>query len=296
MANADITNPQAVTSANIVYSARVVEALKLTLPRLDGFCTNFTDEFAEPGDTVNAPYVAPGTVSASFTSYLTGTLDKKSVAVQLDNDVYVGYPVTEKDLMYFTPGHWEKRADADAYAVAQKILTDASAVATGAKVTQSAVIGAATAFTLDTIASIRSTCVSKGIPPEQATLYLAPAYFTKALTLLTYSIVGTGDILTTGAINGLFGFKAVVEVPGLTAAAGFVAAPTAVVIASRAVPAVAQGIFLDRRYITDETSGLTLTLTTAGDVSDGKVVTSIRCHKGEVLADPKAIVKLIEKA
>ena len=292
MANTEITNPQAVTAANIIYANRVVEALKLALPRLDGFCTNFTNEFAEPGDTVNAPYVAPGTVADSFTSYLTGTLDKKSIAVQLDNDVYVGYPVTEKDLMHYTPGHWEKRADADAYAIAQKILNDASAVAIGAKATQTMTIGTATAFTLDTIASIRSECVKKGIPPEQATLYLTSEFYVKALTLLTYSIVGTGDVLTTGMIPGLFGFKAVVEVPGLTGVAGFVAAPTAVVIASRAVPAVAQGIFLDRRYVTDETSGLTLTMTTAGDVTDGKVVTSIRCHKGEVIADPKAVIKL----
>lgn len=291
MANSSITNPSDVAAANIIYANKAIEALQLLAPKIDGFTTNLTDDFAEPGDKVTVAYVAPGTVATSFTSYLTGTLAKKKVEIELDSEIYIGYPITESDMMDYNPAHWEGQAERDMKAVIAKIVGDAAAVATGAKATQSLQITKAGELDLATIGKIRKECIAKNIPVDQATLYLNPTEYTAALNLLTWSITGSGDAIRTGVVPQLFGFKAVIEVPNLTSP-GFVSAKTGVAIASRAIPTTASGIFLDRRTIKDETTGLLLTLTSAGDVTDGKLVHSIRAPKGEVIADPKAIIKL----
>lgn len=295
MANSATTNPADIAAANIIYADKAIEALHVNKPKIDGFTTNFSDAFAEPGDKITVAYVAPGTVSTSFTSYLTGTLTKKKVDLELDNEIYIGYPVTEGDMMDYSPAHWEGQSERDMKAVVDKIVADAAAVATSAKATQSLTITKAGELTLATIGAIRKECIAKNIPVDKATLYLNPTEYTAALNLLTWSISGSGEAIRTGICPQLFGFRAVVEVPGLTSA-GFVAAPTGVVIAARAIPTTADGIFLDRRIIKDPVTGLTLTLTSAGDVTDGKVVHSIRAPKGEVVADPKAILKLVNGA
>lgn len=293
MPNSALTNPSDVSAANVIYANRFIKALQLMVPKLDGFTTNLSDEFAEPGDKVTVAYRAPNAVSTSFTNYLTGSLAKKKVEVELDTDLYVGYPVTEKDLAFYTPAHWENQADLDVIEIGRKILNDAAAAATGAKATQTYNLGnTGTTMTLEQLGAARKECVDKGIPPEMCTLYLSPTEYAATLNLLTWMNFGDNNPIKTGIIPGLFGFKAVVEIPGLTGVAGFISAPSGVVIASRAVPVVASGIFLDTRIIKEQASGLTLRLTSAGDVNDGKVVHSIRGLLGSVVADPKAILKL----
>lgn len=290
------TNPQTATGMQI-YASSFIEALTARLVEIDGFARNFTAEFAQPGDTLNVPYVE-GNTAGDFdeedNNFCTATSEAlKNVVVKLGEHPIIKFTVTPAMVAEFSASYWEAKAKLNANALADDILQAIAALPVSSKVTNSIQLAKDTCTYQDVI-DIAAKADSLKIRVRESTLYLANADYFRLLKSLTYNAVGVTSI-TQGDIGVDFGFRRVVCLPPQITGGGFVGTPNLVAVASK--PYVgeqigARGDILVERLLTEPTTGLTVVETLVSNPCVKGTVHNLDCWYGAEIADPKAGLKI----
>lgn len=294
------TNPQ--TAAGIqLYASTLIEALSARLVEIDGFARNFSDDFRQPGDTLNVPYVegnAVGDFNASTNNFATATTEAlKNVVVKLGEHPIIKFTVTPEMVATFTPNFWEEKAKLNANALADSILQKIAAIPVSSKVTQSIQL-AKDVCTYEDVIDVAAKADSLKIRTREATLYLANADYFRLLKSLTYNAVGTTSI-TTGDVGVDFGFRRIVCLPPQITGGGFVGTANLLGIASK--PYVGEtvgsrGNIILENLLTEPNTGLTVVQTLVIDDATKSTIHNLDCWYGAEIADPKAGIKITHAA
>lgn len=282
--------------ANTVYASKAIKQAVQEAVKMDGFSTNFSDELGVAGGVVNVPYVASSTVAdmGAENGLLNGDTTMKVCPITLSTPAKASFVVTPDMLNKFVPAQWEAKAELNAKAVINGILSKvATLVADGTKYTNEMEIELAN-FSLATISDMRTEASEAGLNMAETSLYLAPAYYSKAISLATATVVGDGETIRSGKINGLFGFKAVIEMPALTIA-GFIADSSAVCVAGRAYGVPAPEAFAFYMPQVDENTQLPLTLLGAVNQSTGALCHNTILWAGVGAGNTNSLIRVIEK-
>lgn len=294
------TNPQTATGMQI-YSSTVIEELQKRLVEVDGFARNFSDDFRQPGDTMNVPYVEGNTASEfneEDNNFCTSTSEAlKNIVVKLGGHPIIKFTVTPTMVANFTPAYWEEKGRLNANALADDILQKIAALPVSSKVTNSIQLAKDTCTYTDVI-DIAAKADSLNIRAREATLYLANADYFRLLKSLTYNAVGTTSI-TKGDVGVDFGFRRIVCLPPQITGGGFVGTANLVALASK--PYVGEqvgsrGDILVERLLTEPNTGLTMVETLVSNPCTKSTVHNLDVWYGAEIANPKAGLKITHAA
>lgn len=281
-----IANPGIVRVAD-----RVLLGARKGLMRAQLFATNFSDEFAQEGATVKVPVITAGD-AATFAKANGLTASSGSVTfadVKLDKSPFSTMEFdSEAALNTKLPPVIARAADAVGVAIGNYIQTQIVAALGGATGTASADISKAG------IAALRKAAwsVCKASPADTV-LLLAPGDYASVLALFDGAAYGGTGAVQDGVFTGsLFGFKAVAEVSSLTDGTGYLVPADALAVASRAYP-VPQGLqYIDQGTVTDDETGLTITVLEHGSTDKIALYLSAISLLGASLIDEAKVAKV----
>lgn len=261
------------TSPGLVFAAdKAIVSTRKALAKVSQFATDFSDEAVQPGTTLKIPVYDGGTAEsfdASSANYehVTGTL--KWAAVTFANHVKATFQFDDKDfLLGVDSSVWGKAGDAAGRAISKSISAAVSGLLTYDKAKAQV-----TGWTAgkDGLADLRKDCAANGLDPADCVVMLKPEAYAALLADLDTSVYGGGEAIRAGMIEGLYGFKAVIEnddIPAVSGAAvegvspakavGVVVPQDAVVVAGRIVPVGSPAVYQEIGTTKDEVSGLTL--------------------------------------
>lgn len=284
------------TSPSLVFAAeKAIIATRRALAKAKMFSNDFSADAVQPGSTMKVPVFTPSTASAfSVASNNYETVDG-SVAYQsvtFANHVKNTFCFADTDFNLVNGrGFWDKAGAASGSAVAKAIETAIiGGMETGA--TGSATIAS---ITKANVAALRGACATADIDPSRAVLMLGSVPFATLLGLLDANLYGGPSAIRDGVVEGLYGFKAVMEAPGgfaSSATTGYIVQEDALVIAGRTIEVQSPKVYEEVGYTTDEDSGLTLGFRRHGDPATGLNYATVEALFGFGVVQPAAILKL----
>ena len=180
------------------------------LAKLQLFSHTFTELEGQEGESIAVP-VYDLTAAAAFNvdtnNYGSGTNGVGGMLINLDQHLIKSVAITDKQLA-FTGISWARDT---AIALTDSLTRGINSYVFGL-INDSNVSLTATfdATTKNVVANLYAVAESNDLPVDKCVVVLNPAQYAKVLGLVDYSMVGSGDYLTTGVINNLFGFKAFV--------------------------------------------------------------------------------------
>lgn len=194
-----------------VISEYAVYAAHRNLAPIKLFSHTFTDLDGRPGESVGVA-VYDLSASAEFNpesnNYGTGVNEIGGMLINLDQHLVKSVAITDKQIA-FTGIDWVRNTSS---ALAENLSRGVNkAVFNLVNSTNCPLSASFDASSKQTIANLYSIAEENDIPADKSVVVLSPSQFAKVLGLVDYSMVGSGDYVKTGVIDGgLFGFKAFV--------------------------------------------------------------------------------------
>lgn len=281
------------TSPALVFASdKAILSTRKALAKVSAFATDFTADAVQPGSILKIPVYDGGTAeafdadSANY-SHATGTL--KFAAVEFSHHVKATFEFTDKDFLEFnTSNVWQKSGDAAGRAISKAIVSAVSGlfVYTARK----AEISSWSASKAG-LAGLRAACAANGLDPADCVVMIQPEEFASVLASLDANVYGGSEAIRNGVIEGLYGFKAVIENSDLpknngeatTKAVGVICPADAVAIAGRVVPVGSPAVYQEVGTQTDEVTGLTLGVRRHADPDKGANFLTVECLFGAAL-------------
>ena len=256
------------TSPGLVFAAdKAIVSTRKALAKVSQFATDFSDEAVKPGTTLQIPVYDGGTAEAFNAStanyeHATGTL--KWASVTFSNHVKATFQFDDKDfLLGINSSVWGKAGDAAGRAISKSIVSAVSGLLTYSAAKTQVTSWSATKANL---AKLRAACAANALDPADCVVMLKAEQYADLLATLDASVYGGAEAIRAGMIEGLYGFKAVIENDDLPVASaadanlavGVVVPQDAVVVAGRIVPVGSPAVYQEIGTTRDEVSGLTL--------------------------------------
>lgn len=277
-------------------SEYAVIAAHKNLAKLQLFSHTFTELEGRAGESIAVP-VYDLSASADFVAgtndYGTGANEVGGMLVNLDKHLVKSVSISDKNLAY-TGINWAKDTGA---ALADRLTRDVNGYVFGqlsaATLSDeiSSYIGTNPAKTA--VAGLYALAESNDLPVNRCIVALSPTYFSKILGLVDYSMIGSGDYIKTGVIEGLFGFKAFVCTSNLpTGVEGAIILDEAMGVASKYLAPMTDGAYPEAWNIVDE-SGFTLGARRFMNLATGADIFAMDVLMGAKLIQPTKVVKLV---
>lgn len=290
----------AVTETGIeLYSNKVIEGLTRGLAPLRSMSLNLTDELKAPGASIDVPLVSADAAAdwdASTNNFSRTAMTPKTVTLEKSTPVIAGFSVTADQYGKLRAAWWEGKGKLNAQEVCDAILAKVAALVTpenyGDAATDKVQVAQGT-FNTKIVARIRAAAIAKKLRLNRSTLALNPLYFSILLGELDASVYGGRDAIVGGAIPGLLGFEAVVEVPQL-AIPGFVGQTDAIAIGSAVFRPVSDRPYDVVREIVEPETGLVLTLVQYPDGATGSLSETVNCQVAVGVGNETALLRLYE--
>ena len=240
-----LTSPKLVFASNQAIIAARGELAKVKL-----FCTNFSAEAAQPGETLKVPIFLANSAKTfdPDNSLGNGAVDYETasgsciwVPMTFKNHVVHTFEFSDKDFLESSLVLWEGAGKAGGEAIAQALVESIIApinatnvpttgldpnyeqVGSTGKTASGVTIPAFSAnneIVFKTVAGstlkkqvamLRGKCKKVGIKPRRSVLAINSDAFGELLDLLDSNIYGGTDAIQNGIIPNLFGFKAIME-------------------------------------------------------------------------------------
>lgn len=282
-----INNPGIVRVAD-----RVLLGARKGLMRAQLFATDFSADFEQAGATLKVPVITAGAAAtfakATGLTASSGTVTDAEVKLtekpfstfEFDSDAALN-----RDLAPVLA----RAAEAAGVAVGNHIQNAIVTALAGATGTAS-VSGISKASIAALRKAVFDVCKSR---PADTVLLLSPGDYAEVLALFESAVYGNPSAVQDGVFTGsLFGFKAVAEVSALEDGTGYLVPADALAIAGRAYP-IPQGLqYLDQGTVTDEETGLTLTVLEHGNTSAISLYLSVLALYGVALIDKAKVAKV----
>ena len=295
------------TSPNLTFSTdKAIIASRKALAKIAFFATDFSADAVQPGTTMKIPVFKHGVASefnASTNNYEKVDGSVVYPDVTFDHHVKHTFAFTDKDFTLVDgTNFWGKAGKASGVAISKAISSSVSALINKTKIPKSATNEAVyTAVSKTTIAQLRDTCAKADIDPGETVLLLTPKLFADLLATLDANVYGGPEAIRLGIIEGLYGFKAVIENGDLSASAdeklnGALIPTDGLVVAARLVPVLSPSVYEEIGTTSDEVSGLVLGARRHGSPATGSNYATIEVLFGAALAQPEKCVRLVSAA
>lgn len=286
------------TSPALVFASdKAILSTRKALAKVTQFATDFSADAVKPGTTLKIPVYDGGTAEsfdASSANYehVTGTL--KYASVTFANHVKATFQFDDKDfLIGLDSSVWGKAGDAAGRALSKSIVSAVSGLLTYDKA--KAQVTGWTAGKAG-LAGLRASCAANGLDPADCVVMLKSVQFAAILAALDSNVYGGSEAIRRGVIEGLYGFKAVIEnddIPAVSGAEVSGTAPTkgvgvvvpsdAVVVAGRLVPVASPSAYQETGTVTDEVSGLSFGVRRHGSAATGANFLTVEALFGAAL-------------
>ena len=282
-----------------LYSKKALKSLPAQLAFLGAFSTDISGEvLGEKSKSVDVPLVemdAAGTFNRATNNFARPVGDPKTVKVEFGEPIITGFAVTADQASKIDKQFWEGKAELNMTSVAASASESVTNLVTGENFAKSVTgVGAASAFTKTGVAKIAAAVESatNKLRVKFSTLVLSGEYFYYLLAGLDAAVYGGTEAIRGGVIPGLFGFRKVMTLPGLTIP-GFVCEMSCIAFASRGFRPADDRPYNVVREIKDPESGLTLTLVEYPDGPSGDLSESFTTRIGASVGDSGALVRLV---
>ena len=288
------------TTGHEIYADRVIQGLTRQLAALKAFSIDFSNEAKEPGEAVSVSLISPdavGTWDAVNNNFKRSAQTVKKITVTFGDPKITGFAVPPVQIRNFKKSWWQGKADLNALEMADSILGDIAGLVTAANFGDTAkdkMTVALAGFNTQTVAAIRAKAINdKKLRMPLAVLALNPAYFSTLLGTLDANIYGGREAIQTGAIPGLLGFRAIIEVPQLTIP-GFVCHADAIAVAGRAHMPASNKPYDAVNEITEPETGIVMTHVEYCSGDDGSLSDSISGLVASDVGNKDALMRLVE--
>ena len=295
-----LTNPELTFAAN-----KALVAASPAIAKVTQFSTDFTADAAQPGDTmaIHIYDTAPATAyDASSNNYGTVNGTIGNVKVTFAHRVKKTYAYNPTDHLKVNPAVWNRRGEAAGVAIARAIESTVAGLIIATNVPKTSPGSAANESVLSSItkanlAKLRGTCHAAGADPADTVLVLNPANFAEALALFDANIYGGTEAIRQGVVEGLYGFKAVMQLRLSTDAGeklnGALIPAEALAVAGRTIPADDVGDGAESGFTTDDASGLTVGTYAFVDHTTREHKFTMEALFGAKIIQPGACVRLV---
>ena len=283
-----------------IISEKAIEAFTAELTVLSAFSTDFSDETAKQGATVDVPIpanITAGTTKNAYETEDTATLGVASVPLSSYAKATVG--ITDEQFLNSSAARLEKFAVQQAKAVARKIISDAWALIINANYALKQTKALASITTAD-IRAMRVLMSKNNVPLMDRSLILNPDAYDMVAGDTTVSLAnamayGGSERIRDGIVPRLLGFDMYESniVPTTENLVGFAVHPAAMAIAIRTLQPQAPGEYLEARVIKDEASGIGLGYRRHYSTSRGIHYCTFEAIYGAVRAVPEGLVRLV---
>ena len=270
-----------------------VFAAHKNLAKLELFSHTFTELDGRPGESIAVPTYdlsASADFVAGTNDYGTGVNEVGGMLVSLDKHLVKSVAITDKELAY-TGISWAKDTAA---ALAERITRDVNGYVFGLINSTNCPLSAEfDATAKNVVASLYATAEDNDIPVDRCIVVLNPTQYAKVLSLVDYNVIGSGDYVQTGVINGLFGFKSFACSSNLPEnAKGAIILDEAMGIASKYLAPITEGAYPEAWAITTE-SGFTLGARRFMNLNTGSDIFAMDALFGAKLLQPNKVVRLV---
>lgn len=287
-----------------IISAKAIQAFVAELSALRAFSTDFSDETAAKGASVQVPIPANITAGTTENAYETEDTSALGVAtVPLTSYAKATVGITDKQFMNSSAAKLENFAVQQAKAVARKIIVDAWALILNATYSQKH-IKALTSLTTADVRAMKVVLDKADVPRSDRSLIVnADAYDKIAgdttMTIANAMFYGGTEVIREGMIPRLLGMDAIMSniIPdNAENLIGFAVHPSAMAIAIRTLAPQAPGEYLESRVIRDEQSGVGLGYRRHYSTAKGTHFCTFEAIYGAVAAVPAGLVRLVTAA
>ncbi|MBP5787548.1 MAG: hypothetical protein J6Y19_07020 [Kiritimatiellae bacterium] len=297
-----LTDPQLVFAAN-----KALIAAAPAIAKVKNFATDFSQEAAQPGDTLTIEVfdsAAATQYDESSNNYGTTNGSVTGVQVTFAYHPKKTYSYNPLDTLKVNKAIWNRRGEASGLAISRSIEASVAALINKTNIPKTGTGSAANESVLASItkanlAKLRAKIDAAGADPARTVLALNPDHFADMLALFDANVFGGVEAIRLGVVPGLYGFKAVMQLPlSLDAGEKLVGAlipEDALVVAGRTIPAddlpgAQYGVTVD------EDSGLAVSTYAYVEHSTRKHLFTNEALFGAKVIQPKACVRLVSEA
>ena len=286
-----------ITTGIDMISASIIEEMNLRMPSIGQFSVDVSDEFRDPKESIQVPYIEAGEVAefnATSNNYNRAAADLKSASVKLEKRPITGFQITQSQLTRFQPAFWTRRGRADARAVGRSMFKTLTDLVTAANFGDEAK-AKTTLGTIDrtTAATLRKAAIKRDLDPEGSILALCPDIYSDLLGIYDSNTYGGTEAVRSGVLPRLLGFSSIIEVPSLLSG-GFICHPSALCFGARALPIADTTPYQEFRTITDEELGVPMNIVVYTDGPSGGTSYSVESLYGASVGNDKALVRIIQ--
>ncbi len=295
------------TSPALVYATdKAIIAARKALAKVGFFATDFSAEAVQPGTTMKIPIFTPGEATAfnaSSNNYENAEGSVTWVPVTFDHHVKNTFQFDDKDFLLANGTHfWANAGRASGDAIAKSIIAAVSKLINKTNIPKTAaneVVWTSAAKTK--VPDLRAVCDAADIDPAQTVLMLTPTRFAELLSTLDANIYGGPSAIRDGIVEGLYGFKAVIENGALDSGAteklnGALIPTDGMAVAGRLVPVLSPSVYEEVGNTRDEVSGLVVGVRRHGNPATGANYVTHEALFGAALAQPGKCVRLVSAA
>lgn len=284
-----------------IIADAAIEAFVAELAALRAFSTDFSDETAQKGASVQV--AIPANITAGNTENAYETEDTAAIGVAtvpLNSYAKATVGITDKQFANSSSARLEKFAVQQARAVARKIITDAWALILNATYSQKVTKALASLTTAD-VRALKVLLGKADVPLSDRSLILNVDAFDKiagdtTMTIANAMYYGGTEVVREGVIPRLLGFDVIESniVPGNAEnLIGFAVHPSAMAIAIRTLAPQAPSEYLESRVIRDEKSGIGLGYRRHYSTAKGTHYCTFEAIYGAVAAVPAGLARLV---
>lgn len=284
-----------------IIAAKAIQAFVAELAPLRAFSTDFSDETASKGASVQVAIPANITAGTTENAYETEDTASLGVAtVPLSSYAKATVGITDKQFANSSAAKLENFAVQQAKAVARKIITDAWALIINATYSQKVTKALASLTTAD-VRAMKVILDKADVSRSDRSLILNADAFDKiagdtTITIANAMFYGGTEVVREGIIPRLLGMDAHMSniVPGNAEnLIGFAVHPSAMAIAIRTLAPQAPNEYLESRVIRDEASGVGLGYRRHYSAAKGTHYCTFEAIYGAVSAVPAGLCRLV---
>lgn len=283
-----------------IIAKKAIEAFVAELAPLRAFSTDFSDETAAKGATVQVAIpanITAGTTANAYETEDSATLGVASVPLTGYAKATVG--LTDKQFQESSSARLEVFAIQQAKAVARKIITDAWALIINATYAQKVTKALGSIAAAD-IRAMKVLLDKANVPMSDRSLIVNPDVFDKivgdtSITIASALHYGGSEVIREGIIPKYLGLEVFNSniVPTAENLVGFAVHPSAMAIAIRTLVPQAPGEYLESRVIRDEQSGVGLGYRRHYSPAKGTHFCTFEAVYGAVAAVPAGLARLV---
>ncbi len=289
----------ATTNTNVaaeIYSKRYLAGLTRQLAPLRAFSMDFSAEAKDPGENINVALVSADTAETwddTTKNFARAGANLVHRSVKIDERYIVGFQITPAQMANFHPQWWEGKADLNSAEMADAILSQIVGLVTADNYGDTAADKmkvSLAGFGRKAITAIRARTIKKKLRVNRSVLVLNPEFFSELLGDLDANVYGGRDAIVGGVIPGLFGFKAVIELPQIESP-GFVCHPDAIAVAGRTIPFLGKSPYEKVQEFVEPATGFTMTNVVYIDGPTGKGSFSVNALFGREVGINESLLR-----